>query len=169
VIAVWLFVASQCPAASSAPALTLVVTPSTVVNGSVAAVRGTAASCAVVVIRAHPGALGVTGIGPIEAPVRVGRYSTSVRLPRFVPDPSRPRLNATQFFEAICAGMTGPEAMTTLSVTGTELATSSNPLPSAIVGLAAVIIGCAFAGATVRRQRRAWPPIRTRRVTSRCV
>jgi hypothetical protein len=148
-----LVVASPYPAASAATRLTFAVTPSTVANGGVITVTGTAAPCVVVMIRAHPGALGVTSLGPIEASVHNGRYSTSVRLPRFVPDPSRPGVNAKQFFTAICAGTTGPVAMATIAVTGTELPrTGSNALSLSTVALGAVIIGAVLAAATKQRR-----------------
>jgi LPXTG-motif cell wall-anchored protein len=120
---------------------TIAVNPSVVQNGGIVTASGTA-TCSAVVIDAHPGALGVRSIGPIIARVSNGTFSVRVRLPVFVPDPSRYGLYDYQGFIASCPEARYGSATSELRVTGIELPrTGSDARSLAAVGIAGILSG----------------------------
>jgi hypothetical protein len=137
--------------AYAVPPLTLKVAPTTVANGSVVVATGTA-PCAYVVITAHAGALGVSSVGPLKAPVEEGSYTARIQLPTFAPDPSRPGLDAHQNFEATCFATAAPVATATVTVTGIVLPTTGAATQPLI--LCASTLGLAGAALMVAARRR---------------
>lgn len=132
---------STVAAADGGAVPTLAVHPSVVQNGGIVTASGTA-TCSAVVIDAHPGALGVRSIGPIIARVSKGSFSVRVRLPVFVPDPSRYGLYDYQGFIASCPGARYGSPTGELRVTGIELPrTGSDTRSLAAVGIAGILCG----------------------------
>jgi len=139
------------PAAAATPAITLAVSPTVVANGGEVSLRGTA-PCQRVQITGSPGASGAAYV-KTTATVSRGHYVTRLRLPHFVPDPSRPGLFDSLAFHAFCSAQS-PEADSGIQVTGVELARTGSDIRYLFVAaVLALLIGIVCARTPSRGPR----------------
>ncbi len=139
-------------AATPASVITLAVAPSVVPNGGWVTLSGSA-PCSRVEITGSPGASGAAYV-MTTATVTQGRYFLRIRLPHFVPDPSRPGLFDGLAFHAFCPDTRIPEADGGVQLTGVELAgTGVNVLYALIGALSALLVGVVCVSST-RVERR---------------